>query len=472
MSRSCPPQSPVRGFSPSEMSGKEKSASFHREKEKVAQVQTQDAGKDQSKKGSKQKSEEPQVQAAGKAKLENGSEKKGSKAENEGKPGKKAQKQSESEVPKESLPPVSPSKPKKSQKNSEPEVPKEQPPPASPVKPKKPAQIWTPKDEIAFSSELLNCVKSGSEIPNIKADVFWANLHEQLHGKLEGDWSKDQLCEKARRMKARYQVLADKVKESDKPFKHRNNNDKILFGLWSQVWGKGDEHIQADEEHLKPADGAGHVASVKEGKSIIQDRSAQKVKQPKQETNETEIYTDESDEEGASEGNGTTNMQAGADVFGDGNHKSVLDVALFPSETGMHDQAKDKAPHSTSHLYKFLQDATRASLKEVQESSKRMMDEWQSKATAVVESAVKTMADKYRLSHGMGLAGTGGFGLPSVNNWEHLDFQFSHGEHAFQQQWCELHLQELDVYSQRLQLILQECRLKQDQLKLQLEKGK
>lgn len=437
-------------------------------RENTSQMTSRDSGKEPSKKPSKQRmKEESDFQLHPINQPENTSERKGSRSDNEVKLDKKVTRNSESETVKEAL---------------------------SPQKPRKTVQTWTPKDEIALSTEVLNLVKSGSEIPTKKVDAFWSILYEQLQDKLEAEFSKEQLCDKVKRMKTRCLAMAEKMKESQKPFKHRNSTDEVLFGIWIQIWGKtesseSEDTEEADEEKdkeevSKPAAAAAKIASVKEIK-VKQDRKdsdAAKGIQPKSTSSETEGSGSEDNDDGAAlEGNGTTVVpmeldgkvihETKADAVSDKSHKSLSDLTVVPKDTGLHIQGSNKSS-SPNDIPKVLQDEVRTSLLEMQGNLKQMLEEWLNKAMAFVENAAKTTADKSRLMNGINLAGIGGLSLPPFRNWECMDFQLPEGEQAFQQQWYELHIQELEVCSQRLQLLQRECHLKQEQLKLQLERGK
>lgn len=375
---------------------------------------------------------------------------------------------------------------KKAFKSPEPESKKE---PFSPSKPK----LWTAKDEIALSTEVLQDIKLGTEIPVKKSDDFWSKLFGKLEGKMEGEWTKEQVCDKVRRMKTRYITMAEKVRESEKPFKFRNSTDQDLFGLWTQIWGNDDvikvdndkEGDEGKDKRSKPMVSASPVKGSKLARDkqissttavlevkVMHDKElgARKGKQSEKQSRETdEADSDESDDVADSQGKKLRMTPMEVDQK-DACANAVS--TLVPKVTAVQVEGNNTPSHSLSDGQRLFQDEIRASLSELQECSKKMLKEWQTKATAVVENAVKAAADQSRLVNGLGGGGLAGLNFTPFRRLDLMDLQPPQGEQAFQQQWHELHLQELDVYHQRLELMQRECQLKQDQLKLQLHGSK
>lgn len=374
---------------------------------------------------------------------------------------------------------------KKAFKSPEPESKKE---PFSPSKPK----LWTAKDEIALSTEVLQDVNLGTEVPVKKNDAFWSKLFGKLEGKMEGEWTKEQLCAKVKRMKTRYTTMAEKVRESEKPYKFRNSTDQDLFGLWTQIWGNDDaikvdndkEGDEGKDKRSKPMVSASLVKGSKLPRDklissstavlevkVMHDKElgARKDKQSEKQSRETdESGSDESDDVADSQGEKLTITPMEVDQK-DACANAVS--TLVPKVTAVHVEGNNMPCHSLSDGQRLFQDEIRASLSELQECSKKMLKEWQTKAMAVVENAVKATADQSRLMNGLGGGGLAGLSFTPFRSLD-LNLQPPQGEQAFQQQWHELHLQELDVYRQRLELMQRECQLKQDQLKLQLHGSK
>lgn len=332
--------------------------------------------------------------------------------------------------------------------------------PSSPQKQKKLPHVWSTDEEIMMASEVLNHSRTGMEVPSKKSDDFWLVLSEVLHEKLSVEFSRDQLSDKLRRMKGRYQSAVQKIKETEdlqKPYKHKNAKEQNLFDIWSQIWGRAE--VSTLEDHLTGSD-----SKTEPRKSIVVSSSfATEGKDPVIAPKMKPASKEKASQERA--------MAAMEDSAGRDALPPLEGVVTFPMELDKPEAAKEgsSAPEESASLskdmHKFLQEKVLKSVNELQNWSKNSMESWMTKALALIESSVKTIGDQAR--H-VNMAGITGGSLP-MGLCGSMDLQFLHGEQAFQQQWYELQLQELNIYSQRLELMQKECKLKKDQLKLQLQ---
>eukprot|EP00246_Nothoceros_aenigmaticus_P008982 TRINITY_DN24260_c0_g1_i1.p1 TRINITY_DN24260_c0_g1~~TRINITY_DN24260_c0_g1_i1.p1 ORF type:complete len:605 (-),score=161.65 TRINITY_DN24260_c0_g1_i1:317-2131(-) len=97
---------------------------------------------------------------------------------------------------------------------------------------------WSFEDEMSLSEEVLAHLKPGQQATSGKGDVWFLQLIKDSEGKLRGQWSKEQLSDKIRRMKDRYNQLEDRIKDPQASRKFKNRNEEKLFNTyWKRIWG-------------------------------------------------------------------------------------------------------------------------------------------------------------------------------------------------------------------------------------------
>ncbi|KAI5062886.1 hypothetical protein GOP47_0021433 [Adiantum capillus-veneris] len=318
---------------------------------------------------------------------------------------------------------------------------------------------WSVDEEIIVASEVLNRVKMGFKVPSKKTDDFWFMLSEVLQEKLGVEFSRDQLSEKARRMRQKYQGTVQKIKESQgsmKPFKHRNDSEQQLFDIFRQIWGR------AEVSNLEDQQGANNG-------------TRKSIQSPDREVKEMHVSSPKARPSSkANAGKIDTAAMTGNDV--DVKANAVVATLMKPDheeEVVKEDQARTilhpLANASTSpinNVDKLLQDRIDATLQELQEWSKQNLKKWMNKASALIEDSTKRLEDQmWRHTSWMGMAGGR---LPTMRFCTGMDIQLGEGDGSYMQQLHELHLQEVNVYAQRLELMRKECELKKKQIKAQL----
>ncbi|KAH7421916.1 hypothetical protein KP509_13G081400 [Ceratopteris richardii] len=334
----------------------------------------------------------------------------------------------------------------------------------SPVKPK----IFTGKDELVLTTEILHDVKKGVEIPTKKTDGYWSTLADRLHDRMEDSRSKEQLCEKTKRMKVRYLSMTEKFKEIGEQ-KFRNTADKELFSLWDQIWGSSG------------ATEVDHTSKVKNKQSKVSatERPAKEVKTSNDKSapvQDAKVVIEESEEH---DNSGDESESEDSDGHHDSQKKSLIAAPMEVDKQDDHDKHAFVQKNDSDNLvfqpackeHDVLHREILAALTEIQESSRQTMKEWKSKALFVIENAVKTLVDQSRTLSGFEIGGLDGCFSPSrsislgVKEVDEVD-------QALQHQWHELRLKELELYGQRLELMRMECKLKQDQMRLKLQQDK
>ncbi|KAJ7565408.1 hypothetical protein O6H91_02G059100 [Diphasiastrum complanatum] len=106
------------------------------------------------------------------------------------------------------------------------------------IKAKKPSHSWSSKDEILLATYFLRDLKSGVTFPPKKNGNYWEDLCKRLKGRLDKDWSKDQIHNKYRRMKTRYYVLTQRMQsQNSKLPMYKGAEEEKLYEILQQIWG-------------------------------------------------------------------------------------------------------------------------------------------------------------------------------------------------------------------------------------------
>lgn len=322
--------------------------------------------------------------------------------------------------------------------------------PTPSTKQKKLPHVWSVDEEIVMALEVLNRVKMGFEVPSKRNDDFWLSLSGILQEKLGIEFSKDQLSDKARRMKLKFQGTVRKVEdacESNKPYKHKNSGEQRLFDLLSQVWGR------AQVTSLEDQPGGGDGDRKDPSKSL---------ESPEREGKGANVSSPKA--RSSSKANASNDVGAKAN--------GVVATSGKDGQAAKEDERKfalhARGPASpASDVDRLLEDKIQATLHELQEWSKRNVEEWMNRAFTLIEDSTKRLENQVRHTSLMGIAG----GALPMRLCDSIEFQLEQGDKDYQKQWQELQIQELNVQAQRLELMRKECELKQEQLKLQLQKG-
>ncbi|KAI5069111.1 hypothetical protein GOP47_0015412, partial [Adiantum capillus-veneris] len=281
---------------------------------------------------------------------------------------------------------------KKSTKNSDTELAKGS---LSPVKHK----LFTGKDEIVLTKEILHDLQKGIEIPSRKTDGYWSDLANRVEGRMDGLWSKEKLCEKLKRMKNRYAAMAEKFNSIGER-KFRKTIDQELFSMWDQIWGnedatKADDTDDGKNKHSKALSAASPVKGAKASRNKV----AAPVHDVKVVIEESEAHKEEdngdvSETEESNGGSDSPKKELTITPVGEDAH---MDQIMVLEEKN----ADNTLSHSVSEVQSALHKEVRATLTEIQESSRQMLKEWQTKALAVVENAVKAVAHQARFMNGL-----------------------------------------------------------------------
>ncbi|MCO5564383.1 hypothetical protein L7F22_018043 [Adiantum nelumboides] len=335
----------------------------------------------------------------------------------------------------------------------------------SPVKHK----LFTGKDEIVFTTEILHDLQKGIEIPSKKSDEYWSELADRIEERMDGSWSKEKLCDKLKRMKTRYGSMVEKFNNAGER-KFRNTVDQELFAMWDQIWGNGDATKADDTDVVKSKNSkALAAASPMKGGKASRNEVAAPVQDFKAVMDELEVNKDNREASESEESIGGSDSPKKKLIV------TPMDVDLQDAHEGQIQVPEKKADNAMSHAANEVQGAlhkeVRATLAEIQESSRQTLKDWQTKALAIVENAVKAVAHQARFMNGLGPGGFDGLCTP-FRSLDMRDFQLTEGNEALQRQWHDLQLKEIDVYRQRLELMQRECQLKQDQMTAQTHKKK
>jgi hypothetical protein len=107
----------------------------------------------------------------------------------------------------------------------------------APQKPKKPPQPWTLMEELQLSNLLLRDRKKGIVVPHSKQDNYWEKRIKELPfmEKYDKDAQIVRMHEKVRRMRERYEVLANRIKIGEENV-WKNNKEESLYRIWQGIW--------------------------------------------------------------------------------------------------------------------------------------------------------------------------------------------------------------------------------------------
>lgn len=108
---------------------------------------------------------------------------------------------------------------------------------STPQKPKKPPQPWMAAEELALSNLLLRDTNKGIEIPHSRQDNYWDRSIKELPfmEKYDKDAQIVRMHEKVRRMRERYEVLANRIKIGEENV-WKNNKEESLYRIWQGIW--------------------------------------------------------------------------------------------------------------------------------------------------------------------------------------------------------------------------------------------
>ncbi|XP_024537074.1 uncharacterized protein LOC112348546 [Selaginella moellendorffii] len=95
--------------------------------------------------------------------------------------------------------------------------------------------LWVAKDESILAQQMLDDLKAGSDFHDKpKTDPYWEELCHSLKGKLSTDFTKEQIFDKHRRMKAKF----DKYESSKPGGRKRSQAVDALQAVFKQLWGR------------------------------------------------------------------------------------------------------------------------------------------------------------------------------------------------------------------------------------------
>eukprot|EP01018_Ginkgo_biloba_P031039 Gb_32309 [translate_table: standard] len=327
----------------------------------------------------------------------------------------------------------------------------------SPLKSAKKTQhVWSDKDEMILIKGVVDCVKRGMEIPKNVAQV-----HDLVKDSLEYDCTKGQLYEKLRRMKGRYQSIRGKMKEGsikEDTFHFRSEHEKNIFKLWKLVWSEEPAPAADEDEEMEenPAE---------------ENRSEDALKM----TNE------QAEEHAAIDGDSQDQEEEGEQD----DMEPKIDVAAPVRENGKVVPAD--APLKLSD-YMSLQEENRSLIAQVKNDLQKMVEDSQSSTKALIENLFKTNGnDNHRAegvippsssienlfkliannNHRPGVVTRPSSSVP-IRSKDLMDGVFSVKEfpildstkvEMLEQKWREQQFLEMKVFSQRLDLLQEECKV-------------
>ncbi|KAH9536520.1 hypothetical protein CY35_16G004000 [Sphagnum magellanicum] len=119
----------------------------------------------------------------------------------------------------------------------------------APQKPKKPPQPWTLMEELQLSNLLLRDRKKGIVVPHSKQDNYWEKRIKELPfmEKYDKDAQIVRMHEKVRRMRERYEVLANRIKIGEENV-WKNNKEESLYRIWQGIWASPEKEDAEDED--------------------------------------------------------------------------------------------------------------------------------------------------------------------------------------------------------------------------------
>eukprot|EP00249_Psilotum_nudum_P023227 c28793_g1_i2 orf=645-2720(-) len=368
----------------------------------------------------------------------------------------------------------------------------------------KKATVWSSVEEVALLSAVLHLLKEGCHFPPQRGDQFWAKLNEELRG----EWTRDQLYEKLRRMKIRYQAITERMKqETSKPYQHKSVHDEDLFMLWKQIWSKEEGVKEMDEKEQEEADEEREVMVPKEKLDASGQRNKDEKKKvissPRGNRFEKKVENERKLENGGSSGldrdeeharkesatpvelvqrvvatsagtcfadatmdNGP--LQSSVDLMKPDQKASVLSNLLNTGDGKLPQQGA----HDMKGTLKLMKTWHEGLLREIQRSCKLMLGEVQTNAIAAIENTFKLGGTDFQFHNWLNVHMPGPFPIPFLKGGDDLNMKLLDSNETvlqkLRQQWHEQNLQELKVFSQRLHLIQEQCRLQQEHLEKQL----
>ncbi|KAJ7539595.1 hypothetical protein O6H91_11G100800 [Diphasiastrum complanatum] len=351
-------------------------------------------------------------------------------------------------------------------------------------KSRKAAQTWAPKDELLLASQFLTNMKDGISFPLKKSDIYWEELRQRLQGRLETDWSKDQIYDKYRRMKSRYDVLKERLKSEDtKLHKYKGAEEEKLFKVYQQLWGKESRELKQRSE--KPRQKSPTSFSEEEDEPADEEEAAAEERETHIATERNHIDDDE-EETTEEEDEHVAEQSAPEPPSKKSKPRKVFppqDLDQNGLDLGRHDTqpsnfknalAKIQDPSDMTGTEEFQKALQNASLCLLEESQNKFLDifkQEQAKTHAVIEKIVKEFDEKFRWLSQLVMAslpaGSIGTFLPRLlaGFSDSLYTEDNVVTSSFQQEWLEQQTQEVQVSIQRMQLMQDILRVRQEQLK-------
>ncbi|KAH7427647.1 hypothetical protein KP509_10G053300 [Ceratopteris richardii] len=325
--------------------------------------------------------------------------------------------------------------------------------PVSSSKSKKIPHMWSAEEEIFMLSEVLNHIKMGFEVPTSKVDDFWSSFSEILQKKVGLEFTREQVNDKFKRLRQRYLSAMQRInasQQSGSQFKHRNSGDQTLFDLSGQIWGK---QQASDLSQQEVASGPQNDPS----KSNQIPLKATKSKNGGSPNSGSHIAPNDSTKPDSTRIT-DDNLGENRTVIVGSNEPDTLHIVK-----GDYEEILANAP--LDHVEKLVQERIETAINDLQEWSKRNMEDWMSRTYSLLEESMRKFEEQMR---SMSCAGYGNGGLVIPTRFgDTMSYEFMNRDGGIQQQWYDLHLQELRVQAQRLELMRRECELKQEQVKTQ-----
>lgn len=336
-------------------------------------------------------------------------------------------------------------------------------------------KVWTPREEIILLSVIADIVRPGIGSTVNNADIDWNQLLEKVSQKLEGNVTRRQVYEKARRLKNKFSNVERKL-NSGRFSTFKDANEEEAYRLYQQVWGSHGTLCLELEEEDDPALGTQKME--KSGHAVISHRfDHQGLEDAK-----TFQFTAKNESQ-ASLGKNSS-YESIVPFFKE--HNAVLDE-IYPNlkETPVEDREKELGSGAmkwdAERILEMVSSEYQAFLSKIRNSCQLALEAMQEKFEAMVSNAVKESANQ--VSPWMG-----GIHMSSFDNFQPAtlgsadDFVGRYissnrlecgkpTDESLHKQWQQQCLEELKLTSGRLRLLQEECHFQQEKIKREMIKN-